>query len=98
MINIAYRLRLGEPINSDHAYGWLKVFDNEELSELIAEVESAFKIGSKAGVWDALEAVIHKWHESAIAIQSSELAEAFSDKDDEVPLTQPTPKNSSKQA
>jgi hypothetical protein len=98
MINIAYRLRLGEPINCDHAYGWLKVFDNEELSELIAEVESAFKIGSKAGVWDALEGVIHEWHESAIAVQSSELAEAFSDKDDEVPLTQPTLNNSSKQA
>lgn len=36
------------------------------------------------------EALIHEWHEIALAIDSPELDLAFSDKLDEVPLTQPT--------
>ena len=85
-IDVAYRLRLGEQIDSSHPYGWLKVFDNEELCELIAEVESAYRLEA----WDRLDATLHEWHESAIAIGSKELAAAFNDEVDEVLLTQPT--------
>ena len=86
LIGIAEKLRLGEEIGSDHAFGWLRVFDSEELAELIAETEEAI---SEANV-DELDAVIYEWHESAIAIKSPELAEAFSDKiEEEVLLTNP---------
>lgn len=91
IINIASRLRLKEEISPEHSYAWLKVFDAEELDELREEVLSAFRQGVDAGKWDILEAVIHEWHESALAIGSPELAAAFSDDElDEVPLTQPT--------
>jgi hypothetical protein len=99
VLNVAYRLRLGEQIGTEHPYGWLNVFDTDELHELIEEVISAFRrTESDPGAWDALNAVIHEWHESAIAIQSHELKNAFSDKDDEVLLTQPTPENTTELA
>ena len=90
VINVAFRLRLGENISSEHPYGWLKVFDTEELAELNTEILSAFHHGVDAGNWDILEAVIHEWHESARAICCPELAAAFSDEIDYVPLTQPS--------
>ncbi len=99
VLNVAYRLRLGEQIGTEHPYGWLNVFDTDELNELIEEVISAFRrTESDSGAWDTLNAVIHEWHESAIAIQSHELKNAFSDKDDEVLLTQPTPENTTELA
>ncbi|MFB2918800.1 hypothetical protein [Aerosakkonema funiforme] len=90
LINIAYRLRLGEQIDPNHTYEWLKVFDAEELSQLIAEVETEFRqIGLETGAIDKLDAVIHEWYESALANSSPELAIAFIDEVDEVLLTQP---------
>ncbi len=90
LINVAYRLRLGDQIDPNAPYGWLKAFDAEELSELIAEVESTFQqVGEEPGAIDKLDALIHEWHESAIAIFSPELAATFSDEVDEVLLTQP---------
>jgi hypothetical protein len=86
----AYRLRLGEAISSEHPYWWLKVFDSDELCELIAELETAYRLAeSEPGMWSAIEIVIHEWHESAIALSSPELAAAFSDEIDEVLLTPP---------
>lgn len=98
LINVAYQLRLGEAISPENSYQWLKAFDNEELAELITEIINAFKLGSETGVWDTLEVVIHEWHESATAIQSSELFAAFNDELDEVLLTQPTSENITQQA
>ena len=87
LIGIAEKLRLGEEIGSDHPFGWLRVFDSEELAELIAETKEAI---SEADV-DELDAVIYEWRESAIAIESPELAEAFSDNiEEEVLLTNPS--------
>ncbi|MEA5583712.1 hypothetical protein VB620_20510 [Nodularia harveyana UHCC-0300] len=37
-----------------------------------------------------IDAIIHEWHESAIAISSPELAAAFNGQADEIPLTQPS--------
>ncbi|WP_225225312.1 hypothetical protein [Komarekiella delphini-convector] len=44
--------------------------------------------------WDLIDAIIHEWHESAIAITSPDLTAAFNDEADEVFLTQPSNKNS----
>jgi hypothetical protein len=86
----AYRLRLPEEIGSEHPYGWLKVFDEEELSELSAEIEKDYRlVESEPAAWDWIEATIYEWHESAIAISSPKLAAAFNDEIDEVLLTQP---------
>lgn len=90
VINVAYRLRGGKEIGSEHPYGWLKAFDTEELNELVTEIVDTLRRCSDTGDWDMLDAVIHEWHESALAIESSELAVAFSDQLNEVPLTQPT--------
>lgn len=91
LMNVTHRLRLGEKIDPDHLYGWLHVFDTDELSELSAELENAYhQVGTDSGAVDRLDALIHEWHESARAIQSHELAEAFRDELDEVLLTQPT--------
>ncbi|MBV8882755.1 MAG: hypothetical protein JO235_01960 [Chroococcidiopsidaceae cyanobacterium CP_BM_RX_35] len=89
VINVAYRLRLGQNISAEHPYGWLKAFDTDELNELIVEILNAFRIGSDLGNWEPLETVIHEWHESAKAIDSLDLAEAFTANSDEVPLTKP---------
>lgn len=91
LILVAYRLRLGEQIESGHPYQWLKVFDSDELTELIAEVESAFRfVGLEAGAIAKVDAIIYEWRESAIAINSPELAAAFSDEAREVLLSQPS--------
>lgn len=89
MINVAYRLCQGDKIGSEHPYGWLKVFDTEELNGLVLEIFDAFRRCSDTGGWEMLDAVIHEWHESALAIESPELAVAFNEELDEVPLTQP---------
>ena len=86
----AYRLRLGEETGLERPYGWLKVFDKDELSELIAEIEKDYRlVESEPAAWDRIEATIYEWHQSAIALSSPELAAAFSDEIDEVLLTQP---------
>ena len=90
----AYRLRLGEEIGSENLYGWLKVFDKDELSELSAEIEKDYRlVESEPAAWDRIEATIYEWHQSAIALSSSELAAAFSDEINEVLLTQPLVEN-----
>jgi hypothetical protein len=79
----AYWLRLGEEIGSEHPYGWLKVFDEEELSELISEIEKNYRlVESEPAACDRIEATIYEWFESAIANSSPELAAAFSDEID----------------
>ncbi|MEG3845971.1 hypothetical protein QT971_01730 [Microcoleus sp. herbarium19] len=95
----AYRLRLGEEIGSENLYGWLKVFDKDELSELIAEIEKDYRlVESEPVAWDRIEATIYEWHQSAIAISSPELAAAFSDEIDEVLLTKPIAENTTESA
>ncbi|MEG4347342.1 hypothetical protein QUB70_29270 [Microcoleus sp. A003_D6] len=72
----------------------LKVFDKDELSEPIAEIEKDYRLAeSEPAAWDRIEATIYELHESAIALSSPELATAFSDEIDEVLLTQPPLEN-----
>lgn len=89
MITVVHIL-LGHPIGSEHPYGWLRAFDQEELGELYSEITDAYrKVSTVPDGWEELEAVIHEWKESAIAILSDDLAAAWSASDEEVPLTSP---------
>lgn len=57
---------------------------------MVAEVSEAYRsAASMTENWENLEAVIHEWRESAIAILSQDLTEALLDTEDEVPLTPP---------
>lgn len=89
IINIAHLLRTKQIVGTENPYCWLSVFDAEELDELVAELVVVFRQCSNTAEWEMLDAVIHEWHESAIAICSSDLKRAFSSELDEVPLTQP---------
>jgi hypothetical protein len=66
------------------------VFDSDELQEFIKELSETFRlIYSSTTAWEIIDALIHEWHESAIAYSNPELAVAFSAETDEVPLTKP---------
>lgn len=97
-MDVAYRLLLGEQIGSEHPYGWLKVFDSEELTEFIAEITAYRLVESEPEAYDRLDVLIHDWHESAIAISSEELAVSFNDELDEVLLTQPIAESATESA
>ncbi|RAM50519.1 MAG: hypothetical protein C6Y22_16605 [Hapalosiphonaceae cyanobacterium JJU2] len=91
-LTVAFSLLLGKEISFEHPYGWLSVFDADELQEFIKELSEAFRlIDSSTTAWEMIDAIIYEWHESAIAIASPELAAAFSGETDEVPLTKPSP-------
>ncbi|MDB9342035.1 hypothetical protein PN456_00115 [Nodularia spumigena CS-586/05] len=62
-----------------------------ELQDFIKEVSEAFRLTDTSNeAWDVIDAIIHEWRESAIAIASPDLAAAFNDQTDEIPLTQPS--------
>ncbi len=77
-------------LDSSHAYSWLNAFDSDEIQELIGEVVSQHQLAqSSVHHREELEAIIHEWHESAIAILSTDLAAAWQDEVDEIRLTSP---------
>ncbi len=78
LVNAAYRLSDGQEIESHDQYKWLEEFDSQERSELVNEVFSALESAKSTGDWDEVSSVIHEWYESALAIASDELTEAFS--------------------
>lgn len=63
------------------AVAWLSAFDKEDLStfldELLPVAERASTIADSEG-WDEVDAIIHEWHETALAIRSGTLEEALS--------------------
>jgi hypothetical protein len=78
LLSTAFRLLLKQKIGTDHFCSWLGVFDTEELNEFIDEVTRTYRLlglDEKAG--DELDAIIHEWHESALAISNPELEAAF---------------------
>ncbi|TWH40477.1 hypothetical protein [Dulcicalothrix desertica] len=81
---------LQEKISAEHPCGWLGVFDSEALQDFVAEINDAYHSTSMSNeAWTELQAIIHEWHESALAISSPEIAAAFNAESDEVPLTKP---------
>lgn len=78
-------------LSKESPHGWLLAFDKDDIQELVGEVLKAFHDAPFVDDgWEELEAVIHEWHESAIAVLSDDFAEAFVDEPDEVPLTPPS--------
>ncbi len=78
------------PVPPGHSFEWINAFDMEELRDLQNEVYGAFRSAMDAGTsWNDFEAVLHEWHESAIALRSDTLAAAFAAPAGEVPLTPP---------
>ena len=79
LLNTAFRLLLKQTIGNEHPYGWLAVFDTDELNEFINELMSAYRVSDRQEqAWNELEAIIHEWYESALAISNPELEAAFS--------------------
>lgn len=77
LVNIAYRLSEGQDIETNHQFKWIEEFDSEERSELVNEVYKALELAKSTDDWDEVAAVLHEWRESALAIASDELTEAF---------------------
>jgi prevent-host-death family protein len=77
LVNVAYRLTSGQEIETNHEFKWIEEFDSEERSELVDEVYSALETARSINDWSEVADVIHEWRESAIAISSKELGEAF---------------------
>jgi hypothetical protein len=85
LLNTAFHLLLKREIAADRPYAWLGVFDADELNELIDEVMTAYRsIDRHEKTWYELDAVIHEWHESALAISNPELEAAFSQRSNEL--------------
>ncbi|NWF59556.1 MAG: hypothetical protein HXY43_09725 [Fischerella sp.] len=95
LLSTAFRLLLKQKIGTEHPYGWLIVFDEEELNEFINEVTQAYRlVDLYEKAWDELDAIIHEWYESALAISNPELRAAFSQiSDEEIALSQPQSQN-----
>lgn len=87
LISTAFRLLLKQKIGTEHPYSWLSVFDPDELNEFINEVTQAYRlVNLYEKAWDELDAIIHEWHESALAISNPELEAALSQNSDEEKL------------
>ncbi len=71
------------PISTED-FAWLRAFDLEELQEFLQELLTASEQST-----EAIDATIHEWQESAIAIQSPILAEAFNAETEDVDLLNP---------
>lgn len=97
IITTAFRLLLKQKIGTEHPYSWLGVFDEDELNEFIDEVMLVYRsIDLHEKAWDELEAIIHEWQESALAIANPDLEAAFSQKSgelEEVSLSEPIDEN-----
>lgn len=70
-------------------YGWLRVFDGEELAEMGSELHEAYHGSLERGDVTEFKAVLHEWRESAAAIASREHEEAYLAESNPVPLTPP---------
>ncbi|MDJ0733238.1 MAG: hypothetical protein QNJ47_03980 [Nostocaceae cyanobacterium] len=94
LLSTGFRLLLKQKIGTEHPYSWLGVFDSDELNEFINEITQAYRlVDLYEKAWDELDAIIHEWHESALAISNPELEVAFSqNSDEEIALSQPPSK------
>lgn len=77
IINVVFRLTIGQEIESTNEYKWVTEFNQEERIELLNEINEALNLAKSTNDWEEVVAVIHEWRESAIAIASDELDEAF---------------------
>lgn len=91
IFSVAMNMLQGNEISNENPYAWLKVFDLDEIQDFVNEVINAFRLtDTSVNAWDLVESIVYEWHESAIAITSPELADAFNAETDELLLTQPS--------
>ena len=71
--------------------GWLAIYDKDDLQRLCSEVlEATRKAAACTGDWDAVVALIHEWHESALVAQGGVLDSVmYTQESDEQPLPHP---------
>jgi hypothetical protein len=77
LMNVVHRVNSGQKIASNNGFKWIEQFDSEERSELVDEVYEALELAKLTDDWDEVRDIIHEWRESAIALSSEELSEAF---------------------
>ncbi len=77
LTSVIRRVDLGQEIEPSNGFKWVEEFDSEERCELLDEVIAALEKAKKINDWSVVGDVIHEWHESAIALASEELGEAF---------------------
>ncbi|MEY2833664.1 MAG: hypothetical protein RLZZ574_2923 [Cyanobacteriota bacterium] len=77
LMSVIRRVDLGQTIETSNGFKWVEEFDSEERSELVNEVYSALELAKSTNDWDEVRNVIHEWRESALALTSEELGEAF---------------------
>ena len=80
LLNVAYKIRAGISIEKTNQFKWIEEFDSDEQLDLINEINQALLQAKATGKWDEINAIIHEWRESAIALSSEELSEAFQDR------------------
>jgi len=69
---------------------WLKSLETDDLRKLTREVLAASMSALReTNDWEAVSAVVHEWHESALVAMSGVLDEAMKSTADESPLTDP---------
>jgi hypothetical protein len=75
---------------SEH-FGWLKAYDKDDLQSLVTEVLQVSQAAASNDCdWDAVEALIHEWRESAMVAQSGVLDAALNtEPQEETPLEHP---------
>lgn len=91
LMTAVYKFKqVGMEVPTESPFEWLNAFDAEEALDLLAEANQTFhRALAREASWDDFDAVLHEWHESAIAVRSESLAEAFLAESKEVPLTPP---------
>jgi hypothetical protein len=82
-------VRSNTELPRDHPYRWLKVYDSDDLALMEDELVEVLSAVIQGGDAEAVESVIHEWHESAIAAESGVLNEALEAESGPVPLTSP---------
>jgi prevent-host-death family protein len=83
-------LSVAEKRDPPTSVAWLKAYDVDDLRKMIREVLVATVSALReTGDWDAVDSIIHEWHESALVDLSGVLDEAMSSPSEEVPLSDP---------
>jgi hypothetical protein len=65
---------------------WLTAFDKDDLFKFVDEI---LVTSRQAGDWEQLDAVVHEWHESAMAMSSGIAGEILEEGTEIFPLTDP---------
>jgi hypothetical protein len=72
------------------ALAWLNAFGRDDIRKMVREVlVTSISALRETGDWQAVNDVIHEWHESALVAMSGVLAEAMESPAEETPLPDP---------